>query len=176
MDLIDLYDRGSAWAGSKIPAAADKLDEKTPCDKWKVRDLLNHMVAVQDLFEGGATGASASPPAGPPPDVISDDPAAQYEEARQRVVAAYKQEGALEKGGQLLGIGFADQLMHGWDLAKATGQDVTMPEDLAQAAMQMLDGQLPPERRGDSFKPAVDVPDGASVQDRYVAYLGRTPN
>ena len=47
-----------------------------------------------------------------------------------------------------LGICFADQLIHGWDVAKSTGQSTTMPSELAEAAFAMLDGQLTDDRRG----------------------------
>src|SRR5688572_30903155 len=83
MDLLDLFDRGSAWAGSKVAGATGALDESTPCEDWSVRDLVNHMLHGNQLFAGATTGGSAAPPAGPPPELIGDDPAAQYEEARQ---------------------------------------------------------------------------------------------
>ncbi len=178
MDLVDLYDRTTAWTASKIPAAAKQLDAQTPCEEWTVRDLLNHIVGVQDLFAAGATGQGPSgpPPAGKPDNVISDDPAADYEAGRKRVVESYQQEGALEKGAMLLGIGVVDQVVHGWDLAKATGQDATMPEDIAQVAYESMNGRLDdPSTRGHSFKPPVEVPDDASVQDKLIGYMGRTP-
>lgn len=175
MDLVDLYDRGSAWTAAKIPAATGKLDEQTPCEQWKVRDLLNHLMAAHEIFEKGAKGEQVGPPSGMPPELIGDDPAEQFEQGRQRVLSAFKDSSAAETNPFIVGIAFADMLTHGWDLAKATGQDATMPEDLAQAAMQILDGQLPPERRGDAFKPAIEVGADASTQDRFVGYLGRQP-
>jgi uncharacterized protein (TIGR03086 family) len=178
VDLIDLYDRASAWTGSKIPSATSNLDAKTPCEEWTVKDLLNHIVGGQSLFEGGARGEGPSgPPSGMPPAVISDDPAADYEAARKRVVEAYKQDGAMDKGAMLLGIGVVDQLVHGWDLAKATGQDATMPDDIATVAFQTVNGMMDDDAtRGHSFKPRVSVADDASAQDKLLGYLGRNPS
>jgi hypothetical protein len=79
-------------------------------------------------------------------------------------LSAYRQPGVLEKSGMGLGIAFVDQMVHGWDLATATGQDAEMPDDLATSAFAMIDGQLTAERRGDAFKPPVDLGDGASAQ------------
>jgi uncharacterized protein (TIGR03086 family) len=107
--------------------------------------------------------------------LTGDDPAATYEESRQETLRAHREPGAVEKAGPLLGIAFCDQLIHGWDLAVATGQDATMPDDLAQAAFAMLNGQLTDDRRGNAFKPAIDVPDDASAQDKLLAYTGRQP-
>ena len=79
-----------------------------------------------------------------------------------------------EKAGPALGIAFADQLVHGWDLAHATGQDDTMPEDLAAAAFAALDGRMPDDQRGQFFKPAVPTSDDATPQERLLAYAGRS--
>jgi uncharacterized protein (TIGR03086 family) len=175
MDPLDLFDRGTAWVKTKIPAAESKLDRSSPCDEWTVRALLNHMLDAQRRFAGAASGTPAGPFTGMPPDVLGDDPLAQYEAARQSTLRAYRAPGALERAGPQLGIAFVDQLVHGWDLARATGQDPTMPSDLADAAFAMVDGRLTDDRRGTNFKPAVPVPDDAPVQDRLIGYSGREP-
>jgi uncharacterized protein (TIGR03086 family) len=176
MDLLDLFDRGSAWTQEKIAGAVGKLDAQTPCDEWDVRTLLNHLMQGQKLFQGGARGEPAAPPAAMPPDVLGDDPVAQYEEARQATMAAYREPGALENHAFLLGIGFVDQLVHGWDLAKATGQDTAMPSDLAETAFGLVNGQLPTDGSSPFFKAAVQVPDDAPAQDKLLGLGGRDPN
>ena len=175
MDLLDLFDRGSGWAASKIPAATDQLDGSTPCEEWTVRNLLDHMIDAQEYFAATARGEDASLPAPFPPPRIGDDPVGAYERIRQETLRAHRQPGALEKTGPSLGIAFVDQLVHGWDLARATGQDATIPEDLAAAAFQMIDGRMPPDRRGQAFQPEIEVADDAPVQDRLLAYTGRRP-
>jgi uncharacterized protein (TIGR03086 family) len=175
MDLLDLFERGTEWTASKIPGAADQLDSKTPCEDWQVRDLLNHMIDSQQFFAATARGEQASLPGSPPPERIGDDPAGAYEEMRQETLSAYRRPGVLEKTGPSLGIAFCDQLIHGADLARATGQDDTMPDGLAEAAFQMIDGNLTPDNRGAGFKPEVDAPANASAQERLLAYTGRRP-
>jgi len=91
-------------------------------------------------------------------------------------MSTYGDKDVLEKSGTTLGIAFADQLLHGWDLAKATGQDTTMPPGLAEAAFQMINGKLTDDQRKASFKPEVEVGAEASPQDRFLAYSGRNPN
>jgi uncharacterized protein (TIGR03086 family) len=175
MDLLDLYERGSEWTGSKIPDAADKLESTTPCEDWNVRALLNHLVETQQYFLKTGRGEEAAFPSPSPPELIGDDPVATYDGIRQEMLQVYGEPGVVEKTGPLLGIAFADQLIHGADLAQATGQDATMPDDLASAAFAMIDGQLTDERRGAAFKPAVSVPDDASAQEKLLAYTGRAP-
>ena len=185
MDLLDLFERSSEWTASKVRGAAGKLDEQTPCDEWTVRRLIDHLLWGLDMFASGPGGGTVAPPSGPPPELVGDDPASQYEEARKSAIHAYSQPGVLDSmlnngavpAAQMVAIMFADQLMHGWDLAKCTGQDVTMPPDLAAAALQVINGRIPDEARGPgkNFKAAVSVPDDASDQDKFVAYLGRNP-
>ena len=175
MDLVDLFERGSAWTKEKIDAAKGSLDAQTPCEGWDVRTLVNHLIGWNTFFQAAARGEEAAPPPEPPLDVAGDDPAASYEAARQATLAAFREPGALEKVGATAGIAFVDQVVHGTDIAKATGQDATMPPDLAEAAFGMVDGRLTDERRGQAFKPAVPVDEGASAQDKLLAYLGRKP-
>ncbi len=74
-----------------------------------------------------------------------------------------------------LGFAFVDQVVHGNDIAKATGQDATIPPDLAEAAFAMVSGNLNDQNRGNAFGPAVDVSGDARTQDKLLAYLGRHP-
>ena len=187
MDLIALFDQATAWTAGKIPAANGQREASTPCEAWNVGRLLDHLLDGHAIFAGGAAGAVVAPPVGDPPSRVGGDPAAQYEAARQATIAAYKQPGVLDgtvntpfgtmPAAQFLGIGVCDQLIHGWDLARATNQDATMPPHLAAAAWQMLDGRLSDANRGPgkSFKAAVAVPEDAGVQDKLLAYTGRQP-
>src|SRR3954451_2698524 len=173
-DLLDHYRRASEWTLGNVRAVAD-LDAGTPCDEWSVRDLLNHMLATQRYFIGAARGEDASPPGPTPPNLLSDDPVADFERGRAELLATYSQDGVAEKTGPALGIAFADQLLHGWDLARATDQDTTMPDGLAGAAYDAIHGRFTDEQRPGIFKPEISVGDDATPQQRLLAYTGRNP-
>jgi uncharacterized protein (TIGR03086 family) len=175
LDLFDCYERGSAWALSKVHGAVGSLDRDTPCDGWVVRTLLNHMLDTQRYFIGAARGEDVLPPSPTPPSLVGDDPVAAFERGRSELLAAFAQPGVIDKTGPALGIAFADQLLHGWDLAKATEQDATMPEGLADAAFGMIHGRFTDEQRTGVFKPAVAVASDAAAQERLLAYTGRDP-
>ncbi len=87
-----------------------------------------------------------------------------------------KEPGVIEKTGPSLGIAFADQLLHGWDVAKATRQDATMPAGLAEGAYEMIHGRFTDEQRKGVFKPEVPLGADASPQERLLAYTGRNPS
>jgi uncharacterized protein (TIGR03086 family) len=174
-DLLDLYDRASSWATEKVSGAADKLDAETPCDDWDVRTLLDHILETQRYFLGSARGEDASPPSPTPPATLSDDPVADFEAVRRDMLDAYAEPRTIEKTGPALGVAFSDLLVHTWDLARATGQDATMPDGLAAAAYEMVHGKFTDEQRKGVFKPEVPIGDDASPQDRLLAYTGRDP-
>jgi len=174
-DLLDAYDRASGWSAVKVKGAASDLERETPCDGWDVRTLLNHMLDTQRYFTGAARGEAVPPPSPAPPNLLGDDPVVTFEQSRSDLMRAFRQPGAIEKTGPALGIACADQLLHGWDLAKATGQDATMPEGLPDLAYEMIHGRFSDEQRQGVFKPELKVAPGASVQDKLLAYTGRDP-
>jgi uncharacterized protein (TIGR03086 family) len=175
MDLLDLYGRASEWTAEKVAGARTKLDSSTPCDEWDVRTLMNHMLETQRYFLGSAKGEDASPPGPNPPELLGDDPADDFTRARRAMLGTYGEDGVIERTGPSLGIAFADQLLHGWDRATATGQDATMPEGLAAAAYEMIHGRFTDEQRKGVFKPEVPIGGHASPQEKLLAYTGRDP-
>jgi uncharacterized protein (TIGR03086 family) len=67
-----------------------------------------------------------------------------------------------------------DVFTHTWDLARATGQDETLDPDQVRRMMAGL-RSMPDEalRSGGMFGPAIEVPDDADEQTRFLAFLGR---
>ncbi len=51
--------------------------------------------------------------------------------------------GVIDETGSSLGNAFSDQLLHGWDLARATGQDEVVPAGLAEEAYATIRGGSP---------------------------------
>jgi uncharacterized protein (TIGR03086 family) len=174
-DMLDLYRRASQWTNDKVAGAAGQLDVETPCDDWDVRTLMNHMLETAQFFVSTATGGDASPPSPQPPELLGSDPVASFDAARSEMLDAYGKPGVIDKTGPSIGIAFSDQLLHGWDLAQATGQDSKMPDGLPEAAYGMVHGRFTDEQRKGVFKPEVSVPENASPQDRLLAYTGRDP-
>jgi uncharacterized protein (TIGR03086 family) len=175
-DLLDHYARASSWTLGHVKGAVDQLDEPTPCDGWSVRTLMDHMLDTQRYFIGAARGEKVSPPSPSPPGLAGDDPVAAFDRGRSELLAAFGEPGAIETTGPALGIAFADQLLHGWDLAKATGQDTVMPDGLPAVAYGVIHGRFTDEQRVGLFKPAVAVPPTATPQEKLLGYTGRDPS
>ena len=175
-DVLDLYRRASDWTVSKVGGAVDHLDASTPCDEWDVRTLLNHMLETQQYFVKSAQGVDALPPSPDVAHLMSDDPVADFERARNDALDTFGDEDVIAKTGPSLGIAFSDMLLHGWDVARATGQDATMPDGLPQAAYDTIHGRFTDEQRKGVFGPELPVSSTASAQERLLAYTGRDPN
>ncbi|MBV9871689.1 MAG: TIGR03086 family protein [Frankiaceae bacterium] len=173
-DLLDLYRKSSEWTGSKVAGITD-LDAPTPCEEWTARDVLNHIVETQHYFVAAASGQDVAPPGKAPVNSIGNDPATDLSKAQAAVVETFSPDGVIEKTGPSLGIAFCDQLIHGWDLAKASGQDATMPEGLAQAAYDFIHGKFG-DQRAQFFKDEVPVGEDATPQQRLLGYTGRNPD
>jgi uncharacterized protein (TIGR03086 family) len=176
LDLLDCYEQASAWTTSKVVGAKDRLADATPNDGWDVRTLLNHMLYSQHYFLSTARGQQAPVPSASPPELLGDDPLSDFEQARAEVMRAFAAPGVIERTGPSLGIAFSDILLHGWDLARATDQDATMPDGLPAAAYQMVHGRFTDEQRKGVFKPEIPVAPDASAQDKLLAYTGRDPS
>jgi uncharacterized protein (TIGR03086 family) len=174
-DLLDEYRSASDWALAKVVGANDQLDAPTPCDGWNVRTLLNHMLETQQYFVRSARGEEASISPEPPAGLIGDDAASAYERGRDAIIQTFSEDGVIERTGPSLGIAFSDTLLHGWDVARATGQDTTMPDGLASAAYGMVHGAFTEDQRHGVFEPEIAVADDASPQEKLLAYTGRDP-
>jgi uncharacterized protein (TIGR03086 family) len=120
----------------------------------------------------------------PPGDLTGDDPAAAYAEASAAALAAAGAGDALTRVhptplGEMPGPGLAgfttlDILVHGWDLAVATGQPADLDGRLAAHVLGFAEQALAtPESRAGRIGPALGVPAGAPVTSRLTAFLGR---
>lgn len=164
--------------------AGMQMNDPTPCADFTVHGVLDHM------FVGGGTFAQLfrgeTPTEVTPPAVYGWVPAAEFREAMDDLVDAIASPGALERTiptpvGDMPGETFArfvavDALIHGWDLARATGQDYDPPEELVQVIDRFARAAISPEVRATGmFADPVDAPADASTLERLVAFSGRTP-
>jgi uncharacterized protein (TIGR03086 family) len=183
MDPIERIDRATAFAGGNVNGVRPvDLSKPTPCTEFDVRALLNPMVGNMGMAATAARGEKAPFPEG---DQFGSDPAAAYEDRRQELLSAVRGPGALERdwelpfgtlaGSTMASILFMEHLTHGWDVAKATGQDTTMPGDLVTECMALalpMDEML---RVPGVCGPALRVSENASPQDKFIAFMGRMP-
>jgi uncharacterized protein (TIGR03086 family) len=173
-----------------VAVRPEQLDDSTPCASWKVRDLINHMVQAPDFAATVASTHDFSNHRGDDADHASGDYLAAYDAATDRALDAFRGEGALEGSvrmpfGELPAAAFAtiatgDAFVHGWDLAKATGQAAgTLDPALAEELLVEVAPLLPDDFRGPDgaapFGPRVEVAEDAPAANKLAGFLGRQP-
>lgn len=178
-DVSDRYRRLAAAFTDRIAAVPpDRWDAPTPCDGWNVRDLVRHVAENPKMFLG-MVGRELRP--GPSVDV---DPLGAFISARDQVQEDLDDPARAEAefDGYFGRTTFAEAIdrflsldlaVHGWDLARATGQD----ERIDPVELPRLWESI--ELFGDAIRskgvcgPAVEPPPGADEQTRLLAHLGR---
>lgn len=166
---------------------ADQLGNATPCAGWTVRDLLAHLVGGNVLYVAAASGAQPDWSARDAIEIgLADDPATQFRASSAALAAAVARPGALEvdwsmpwgdtPGNHAVAVHAVDVLVHGWDLAVATRQDVVLDAGLSEYALAIV-AAYPASAWGDGgfFADPVDVDPSTPPGLRLVAALGRTP-
>ena len=166
----------------------DQLSAATPCTELTVADLLDHLGGLCAAFamaarkEPGVEGTNATFDGSRLDDGWRDqipgalaDLAASWQapDAWEGMTAA----GGVEMPGEIGGLVALDEVVvHGWDLATATGQDYDPPADAVGALHDFVAGWVSDEVPEDSpFGRPVDVPTDAPVLDRLVGLTGRDP-
>lgn len=160
----------------------DQLDLPTPCREYAVRDLLNHLFQVAVNFQELA--AKRTVDWSEKPDFLTDGWRDRFAVELERTIRAWSEPSALE--GVSPGMGMPqpvvggmvllDVVVHGWDLARSTGQSYR-PEPAVVAELLDLATLLAPQARqmgvfGEQVEP---VPDAGDPFGRLLALTGRTP-
>jgi len=184
MDLDTLYRASVEGWSSKVSTITDEhWDLPTPCTDWTVRDLVNH-VAGEDLWTPPLVAGQTIEQVGDQfdGDVLGDDPVTAVRAAARaadaaaldhllpgaRVHLSYGEEDAGEYALQLS----ADHLVHGWDLAAATGQERGMDPDLVAAVAAWFADREEMYRSGGAIGPRVSATGDA--QEALLAAFGRS--
>ncbi|MBF6172835.1 TIGR03086 family metal-binding protein [Nocardia blacklockiae] len=185
------FDMESAAAGLAAVVAGitdDDLRSGTPCADTAVRDLLAHVVGFTEAFRQAATkeavGRSAPPAVGAAAS-LADDWRTRIPAQLKALVAAWRDpaawDGDTEAGGvtapaaELAVFALDELVIHGWDLACATGQPYAPAEEDLTVLMAMLE-RTPPEGVPGLFGPTVPVPDDAPLWHRVLGRTGRDPS
>lgn len=165
--------------------APDQWPLPTPCEGWDVRYLLNHVIAgnlwAHELVGGRTIEEVGGRLDG---DRIGEDASAAYAASAQLARDAFSAPGAMEApcavsygpvpGSVYCGHRLIDVLVHGWDLAKATGQDASLPEDLCRTCLEVIEPQKDALLATGAFGSPVPV-DAGDPQTELLSTLGRRP-
>jgi uncharacterized protein (TIGR03086 family) len=188
-EIADRYRRRADAFEAKVAAVrSDRWASPSPCEKWDARDVVDHIVAMHGYMLR-PIGRSLPPGEGDPltdfraARAVVEEVLADPELAGQEVDTPT---GRMTAAEQIDRVVSDDLVLHGWDLARATGQDEAMdPADVER--LWASTSAIPPEvmeayRTPGAFGPDVEVfgpevavPEDAPLQDRLLGLIGRDP-
>lgn len=170
----------SDLAGVLDGIGADQLSQPTPCSEYDVTALRAHTLQWLTSFTEGLSDPAGNCPIEEVDVVGSGGDQVRSLAERMRATEGAEPEQLVIGGDGLptsmgLSMILGEYLVHGWDLAVATGQ-TWQPDSAACAdAAAFMGEMLSPEMRGQSFASAVEVPADAPALDQLVAITGRDP-
>jgi uncharacterized protein (TIGR03086 family) len=185
VDEIELLDGVFAKTGAIIATVRpDQLEGPTPCPDYSVGQLVDHIVGWVHVFAGAACGEpfNGDPTAYRP----GDEPGREFAEAARNLCTGWRELGldrsvrlsAGELPGQMVfNMTLMEYMAHGWDLAKATRQQIPFTDKEASEVLARAEATLPAQYRGEgkAFGVIVEVPANATSLDRFVGFMGRRP-
>ena len=170
---LDAADRFTATVDATTDWSA-----ASPCEGWSAADVVDHVVDTERQFLQGHGADLGERPSGAPAEVWRQHLDAVRPLAADEGFRAREYDGFFGRTtiGETLDhfYGF-DLVVHGWDLARATGQDETIERLYVERVWTMAKGFDENLRRPGVCGPEVPVPADAPLQDRLLGLLGRDP-
>lgn len=183
MTVVDLDRRAAVGTAALLDATSpERYGAPTPCPDWTVGDLVAHLIAGNVKYVEIGRGTEWA--RGAPEVVLDDDPAGMYRRTLESMLEAWEQPGVLDRETALpvgrgraelaLYLHLGETLVHGWDLARATGQQSPWEDEVVEASLSQFMSWLPAQRPpGTPFADATPPGEGAAPIDRLAAFLGR---
>ena len=177
MTSMPVHDAHADRFTAVVEAAGDTdWSSPSPCEGWTAADVLDHVVDPQRDFLGKRGADVGARPQGTPQEVW-----AAHRDVVRRVTAddAFVTEeydgyfGRTTVADTLANFYGFDLLVHRWDLARALGQDVTWDDGELDKIEASLEGFGDALYSDGVCKPAIEVPAGASRQERALGLMGR---
>ncbi|WP_329024664.1 TIGR03086 family metal-binding protein [Streptomyces sp. NBC_00690] len=187
--LHDLHPAADAVARLAEGVADARLDDPTPCPDYAVKELLGHLIGLAGAFRDAARkelGATTDTDPQSALPLLPDDWRTALPHRLDELSRAWSKpsawEGQTRAGGIDLPAAIAGQValnelvVHGWDLARATGQPYAPDEASLRVSYALLEPTDGDGGRDTIFGPAVNVPEDAPLLDQVVGRSGRRPD
>ena len=190
MDTLDLGPATRAMTDLVAGVRDDQLGAATPCPAYTVSDLADHIGGLALAFTAAARKEGVASSAPPSVDGSRLERGWRTRIARDlelladawRDPAAYDgtaTAGGVEMPGPVAAtVALNEVVLHGWDLATATGQEFAVRDEDVATCFTFVEPTTLPENaamRGGLFGPVVPVPDDAPALDRLLGAAGRRP-
>lgn len=188
--MLDLEPATRALAELVDGVRDDQLTAPTPCTEACLGDLIDHVDGLSVAFTAAATKTPlAGGSQGPSADAsrLGPDWRTRIPERLATLAEAWRDEaawvgmtqaGGLDLPAEVAGVVALDEvIVHGWDIAVASGQTLPCEPSLVQAAYQFVQASVAENPQGSPglFGSPVPVPADAPQVDRLIGLTGRDP-
>lgn len=187
--MLDLEPATSVLARVIEGVRDEQLTAPTPCTETTLGGLLDHVDGLAQAFTAAATRTRLPGSQAPSADAsrLGQDWRTRIPERLSELASAWRQpaawEGMTQAGGvdlpgQVAGVVALDEvIVHGWDIAVASGQPYTCEPHLLEAALGFVQGAVAQNPQGSPglFGPPVAVREDAPLLDRLIGLTGRDP-
>jgi uncharacterized protein (TIGR03086 family) len=185
--MIDLTSACQGTADVLANLTDKQLNGPTPCERLRLRELVAHIGGLALAFAAAARKDFGELTDNPPVEGVplDDDWRTAYPARLAELAAAWRDpaawEGATRAGGvDLPGevggvVALTEVVIHGWDVARATGQSYGIDAATANAVLPHVTAIAAEGPVEGLFGPAVPVPDHTPGFDRVIALRGRDP-
>ncbi|MEY9929221.1 uncharacterized protein (TIGR03086 family) [Catenulispora sp. GP43] len=176
----------AADQAARVVAGTDpgRFTDKTPCSDWDVKELLNHLILwTAYSFERRARSEQVGPDLTERDFASEPDYAAAYRAQLDRALAAWAPpevwESEIDTGGgktpapQVAEMILMEMVLHGWDLATATGQPYEISDEIAGTVAQAVEASAEMYRQYDGFAAEVQIGQDATTLEKALAVSGR---
>jgi len=187
VEPLEALTRATAGYEQRLTAVgAEQWDEPSVCTGWTVKDVADHVLGGNRFAAALAGGASSDDALAQALTASFDgDPIAGFVQSATLQLDAFKRPGVLHavvrhpqgdiSGRTFLYYRVGDLLLHGWDLARSTGGDDRLDDDLVPDVWREYQPLLPSATENGAFGkgPSGDVPDDAPLALRLLDVTGR---
>lgn len=178
--LADLTEQKAAEASLAVmlsvlrPLTEADLARPSPCEGYTVADVIDHLAGSVIGIAGAAGTELAKSASGNVEVDIANLSQPALEAWQQRGTDGIINIGFELPAANVLGILAVEYLVHAWDIATATGQQVVAHDGLTAYVFELCRRVVTPEsRRPGFFDPEVEVAADASEMDKLIAFTGR---
>ncbi|MEV3861209.1 TIGR03086 family metal-binding protein [Streptomyces sp. NPDC050095] len=187
IDGYELMEQAHAYLRAAVRGVpADGWDRPTPCTEWTVRQVLNHARLDQQALVMQIADVAPSGDPFAPVDEVGPDPVGELEQVLDVATAAWESVGRdaeevvtpIGTVASRLGTALAalDAAVHAWDIARATGQELPLSDELAAGLQEPVTQFVDFVRDNyQKYAPVVVVPEQAGAAARLLAFTGRDP-
>ena len=186
-DMIDMTSACRRTAEVLANVDDEQLNSPTPCERLRLRDLVAHVGGLAPAFTAAARKEFGELTDNPPVEgaLLEDEWRTAYPARLADLARAWQDPTAWEGMSRAGGVDFPGQIgglialtevvIHGWDVAAATGQDYDVDRATLEAVLPHVTAIAAEGPVEGLFGPAVPVTGDAPALDRVIALSGRDP-